>query len=410
MTRWKLLPDAAFLDPPGKLVPGVAVLVEDGRIVAVGPAANVPNAGFTPLPLEGLALFPGLINTHVHLAFSAAPEVRLRYLAESPGARVIRAVVNAQTLLKSGVTTARDCGSDALVMTALVGAAAAGLVPLPNLLLCGPPLTPTGGHLHFLGGEVDGAEAIRSRVRGLHKEGATSIKAMATGGQMTPGTLAEFPSFTQAELAALVETARELALPTVAHCLSTEGTLRSARAGIDSIEHCAFFEREQHGWLERVYRDDVTEAIRASGAAVMMGLSANHHGLAAARAGAPSSERERFLLAQEQRMMGIFRRMAERGVPMIVGTDAGVINTPFDETWLELELMVRAGLTPLEALRGATLRAARAMHIEHVTGAIRAGLRADLIALAGNPLDTPEAFRAVSFVMVNGVPAKGYLA
>ena len=409
MTRWKLIPDAAFLDPPGELVPDVTVLVEDGCIVAVGRAAEVPDDGATPLRLAGLNLFPGLINTHVHLAFGAVPDVRARYLAESPGARVIRAVVNAQTLLRSGVTTARDCGSDALVMTALAGAAAAGLVPLPNLLLCGPPLTPTGGHLHFLGGEVDGAEAIKSRVRGLHKEGATSIKAMATGGQMTPGTLPEFPSYTQAELVALVETARELALPTVAHCLSAEGTLLSARAGIDSIEHCAFFERESHGWLERVYRDDVTAAIRASGAAVMMGLSANHHGLAAARAGAPASERERFLLAQEHRMMGIFRRMANEGVPMIVGTDAGVINTPFDESWLELELMVQAGLTPLEALRGATLRAARAMHIDTITGAIRAGLRADLIALAGNPLERPEAFRDVSFVMVNGVPAKEYL-
>jgi imidazolonepropionase-like amidohydrolase len=87
---------------------------------------------------------------------------------------------------------------------------------------------------------------------------------------------------------------------------------------------------------------------------------------------------------------------------MIVGTDAGVANMPFDETWLELALMVKAGLSPLEALRGATTRAARAMRIDSVTGAVRAGLRADLIALQGNPLAAPKAFREVAFVMLAG--------
>jgi imidazolonepropionase-like amidohydrolase len=287
-------------------------------------------------------------------------------------------------------------------MTALAGAIAADLVPLPNLLLCGPPLTQTGGHLHHMGGEADGADAIRRLVRLLHKQGATSIKAMATGGQMTPGTKPEYPAFTQNELDTMVEAARELGLPTVSHCLSAEGTRRSARAGFDSIEHCAFFEREEHGWLERVYRQGITDEIRASGAAVMMGLSANHHGLDAARAGRDVGERERFLLAQSQRMLRIFRDMAEQGVPMIAGTDAGVVNTPFDETWLELALMAQAGLSPLEALRSATIRAAKAMRIDHLTGAIRAGLRADLIAVAGDPLASPEAFRDVAFVMAAG--------
>lgn len=88
-----------------------------------------------------------------------------------------------------------------------------------------------------------------------------------------------------------------------------------------------------------------------------------------------------------------------------MGTDAGVANTPFDETWLELALMVKAGLSPLEALRGATTRAARAMFLDGVAGAIRPGLRADLVALAGDPLAAPEALRDVAFVMVAGRPA-----
>ncbi|HEX3348676.1 MAG TPA: amidohydrolase family protein, partial [Acetobacteraceae bacterium] len=387
MTQWIVRADSVFLDPPGQSIPGLVVLVRDRTIAFVGAEGDARSAvdpgAFRVLDLSGLRLFPGLMNTHVHLSFNGTTDVLARYLAEPPGTRVIRAVVNAQTMLRSGVTTARDCGSDALVMTALAGAIAADLVPLPNLLLCGPPLTQTGGHLHHMGGEADGADAIRRLVRLLHKQGATSIKAMATGGQMTPGTKPEYPAFTQNELDTMVEAARELGLPTVSHCLSAEGTRRSARAGFDSIEHCAFFEREEHGWLERVYRQGITDEIRASGAAVMMGLSANHHGLDAARAGRDVGERERFLLAQSQRMLRIFRDMAEQGVPMIAGTDAGVVNTPFDETWLELALMAQAGLSPLEALRSATIRAAKAMRIDHLTGAIRAGLRADLIAVAG---------------------------
>ena len=114
MTRWRLRPDSVFLDPPGELVPGLVVLVEDRTIIFAGPEAEAgatcPLEHFVPLPLPGLNLFPGLLNTHVHLSFNGTTDTRAAYLAEPPGTRVIRAVVNAQTLLRSGVTTARDCG------------------------------------------------------------------------------------------------------------------------------------------------------------------------------------------------------------------------------------------------------------------------------------------------------------
>ena len=399
-------PEAVFLDEQGAVVPGQEVLVEGGTITAIGPRAEIAlhsaAAGARVVDLDGLFLFPGLMNSHVHFAFNGTENVREVYLAETPEQRVARALANARAMALSGVTTARDCGSDIAVMQAMLAAAEEGEAVLPNLLMCGPPITAVCGHLHYMGGEATTSDEVRALVRKTHAAGALSAKVMATGGQMTPGTRPEVPAFELAELVALVEEALGLDMSTVSHCLSSEGTIRSARAGFDSIEHCAFFERSPEGWMERVYRQDVTDAIRASGSAVMMGLAASTHALDTVRATGEGTPHEHFRLAQERRMMKIFKDMADQGIPMICGTDAGTAATPFDETWREVVLMVEAGLTPLKAIRNATTIVARAMRIDHEAGAIRPGLRADLIALADNPLEDPAALRAPAWVMVRG--------
>ncbi|CAH1660242.1 Imidazolonepropionase-like amidohydrolase [Hyphomicrobiales bacterium] len=396
---------AVFRDEQGELLPGQDILVEAGTIASVGPHAEIalhPAAARAEvLDLGGLFVFPGLMNSHVHFAFNGTDNVREVYLAESPEERVARALENARVMALSGVTTARDCGSDIPVMQAMLAAAREEAI-LPNLLMCGPPITAVCGHLHYMGGEATTSDEVRALVRRTRAAGARSAKVMATGGQMTPGTLPEVAAFELAELTALVEEARSLDMSTVSHCLSSEGTIRSARAGFDSIEHCAFFERTSEGWLERVYRQDVTDAIRASGSAVMMGLAASTKALEGVRATGEGTPHEHFRLAQERRMMKIFKQMADQGIPMICGTDAGTAATPFDETWREIVMMVEAGLTPLQAIRNATTIVARAMRIDHEAGAIRAGLRADLIALADNPLENPAAFRTPAWVMVRG--------
>jgi imidazolonepropionase-like amidohydrolase len=394
-----------LLDPPGTFAPQV-VVVDGPTIRFVGAERDLPRApagsAWREIDLPDQYVSPGLMNTHVHLAFSGGAQPRDQYLAESPGMRALRALTNAQTLLSSGVTTARDCGSDFAVLEGIRDALSSGLFHLPNLLLSGPPITQTGGHLHFMGGEVDGADGICRFVRLLHKHGARSIKVMATGGQMTPGTWPERPAFSQAELDALTDTAGDLGLPTVSHCLSSEGTRRSARAGFHSIEHCAFFEREDHGWLRRVYDPTVTADIVRHGNSVMMGLAAGYHRLDQPRQSGAGTDHETFLLLQERTMLNIFKQMHDAGVPMVAGTDAGVAETPFHETWLELELMVKAGLSPLEAVRSTTTRAARALRIDGHVGRISAGQRADLIAVRDDPLADVGAYRQVDWVMCRG--------
>jgi imidazolonepropionase-like amidohydrolase len=399
-----------FLDPPGQFLPRV-VAVDDRTIRFVGAeldlARDFPRHDWREIDLSDRYLSPGLLNTHIHLAFSGEAAPREQYLAEAPGMRVLRALRNAQTLLQSGVTTARDCGSDFFVLEGMREALASGLFDLPTLLLSGPPITQTGGHLHFMGGEVDGADGIRRFVRLLHKRGATSIKVMATGGQMTPGTLPERPAFSQDELNVITETAGDLGLPTVSHCLSGEGTMRSAGAGFHSIEHCAFFERDEHGWLRRAYDPAVTQQILRHRNHVMMGLAAGYHRLDQSRETSACTDHDRFLLEQERTMFGICKQMHEAGVPMVVGTDAGVAATPFDETWLELELMVAAGLSPLEALRGGTVRGARALLLHREAGRVAPGMRADLIAVRDDPLADIRAYRHIDWVMCAGRVVKG---
>jgi len=399
-----LMPTAVLDVHRGELVLHRAVLVRDGRIQAVEPPGSFATGGgdLPPvLDLAGYFLVPGLINTHVHLTFSAGDDPARDYLAEDAAQHVARAGEHARRLLLSGVTTARDCGSDWEVLS-LGPLAEAGALLAPRLLLCGPPITPTAGHCHFMHGEAEGPEGVRAAVRRRHARGATSIKAMASGGQMTPGTFPEKPCYTQEELNAITAEARRLSLPTVAHVLATDSIRRAARAGFHSLEHCAFFRRQSNGWLERAYEAEVAAEVRRHGSAIMMGLSAAWHMRDAFRSSDRRTPHQEFLLVQEQRMLEIFALCAGLGIPMVAGTDAGVGRTPFDETWLELSLMVRAGLSPADAIRGATLHAARLLGLAARVGAIAAGLEADLIAVREDPLRQIEAFRHVDWIMRSG--------
>jgi imidazolonepropionase-like amidohydrolase len=403
-TRYVVQPRGTFLDPPGVVVPDVAVVVEGRRIAFVGPsdeALRVAPAAAT-IDLGDGILLPGLINTHVHLSFTGGHDPRADYDADRPETRLARAIHHGQVMLRSGVTTVRDCGSDWSLL-ALQQISDTGLFQLPNLLLCGPPITQTGGHLHQMGGEADGREEVRKLVRRLHKQGATSIKVMATGGQMTPGTLPEKPTFSLEELRAAVETAAEYDHPTVAHVLAAEGMRLAAQAGFDSLEHCAFFARAANGLLQRCYDQGIADEIVRSRASAMIGVSAGYHTFDAHRAGVDVPAREAFLLAQEERMFRIVERFAELGIPIVCGTDAGVRDTHFEETWLELELLVaRAHLPPIEALRTATVNAAKALRLDGVTGRVTTGQRADLIAVRADPLDDIAVLRDVHWVMRAG--------
>jgi imidazolonepropionase-like amidohydrolase len=396
------------------IVRGKQIAVKDGKISAIGASTSIEEAvrelDCTRLSLPGLVIMPGLINTHVHLEFSAGEDPLHDYLQDSQELRLLRALKHAEQLLASGVTTARDCGSSWAALH--LGNPRLGEVArLPRLLMCGPPLTVTGGHLHFMDGEADTREEIVKGVRLRRKKGARSIKIMATGGQMTPGSYPEQVSYEVEEIAAAVKEARAYNLPTVAHCLTGKGLRNAVLAEVDSVEHCAFFVRGSHGWLERIYEEDVAQAGGGRDQLFMNGLSAGYHRLDGQRRGTRAATAfEAFALEQEKRMFEIFGRLVDSGFVPVVGTDAGVTLTPFDETCFEMELMERAGLSRAAAIKAGTIDAARALGLASLTGSIQVGKLADLVGIGGDPLQDIRALRDVRWVMREGIvvrPAAG---
>jgi len=354
------------------LSPG-AVAIEDGKILKVGEPSNIISCIPKPyrlVRLENCYLLPGLINTHVHLTFSGGKDPLEDYMKEDDATLLLRALANAQVLLQSGVTTIRDCGSRGYGLVALKQEEFQKRFALPRILVA--------------------------------KKGVDSLKIIATGGQMTPGTLPELAAYTLGELCTAVAEARQVGLVTAAHCLSAPGIVAAARAGVQCLEHCAFFVRLRDGRLARQFDIQAAKIVSDQGCYVAPCLSAGYHKLDSIRNKDGLSPSEKFLLEQERMMFEHFAQLADFGIPMVVGTDAGVTLTPFDETYLELQLMVQAGFAPTQALQAATYNAARALGIEGEVGTIEPGKDADLIACLGNPIKDIRSLKEMVWVMRAG--------
>ena len=206
---------------PGGYGGADGLLVREGRIARLGGYDTLKRAYPEAETLDWSALYvlPALVNTHVHLEFDATAQARVHYIDETP---------------------------------------AGELCALPRMQMAGPPLTVTGGHLHFLGEETDGVTDMVRQTRLRQKRGCDAVKLIVTGGQMTPGSVAERVSMTTEEIRAVVDEAHLLNVPTFAHCLTTEGFARCMDGGVDCIEHIACFIRNrENGLLERVYEPEV---------------------------------------------------------------------------------------------------------------------------------------------------------
>ncbi|MDD3996923.1 MAG: amidohydrolase family protein [Sphaerochaetaceae bacterium] len=391
---------------------GDSLLVDVDRIVGIGMFADLKEHVDTKTELyhlEDLYLFPGLINTHVHLEFDSTTSARVHYISQPPQVRMGRALAQAQTMLLSGVTTVRDAGSS-WEMLDITDSSLAALYKLPRLQLCGPPITVTGGHLNFMECEADSHEELVTSVRLHQKRGCSAIKMMVTGGQMTPGSLPERVSYSPEDISVLVDESKRLGLPTVAHCLTTDGFINCMEGNIDSIEHCACFVRNQSNrLLERIYEPKIMEQYRGQSRFFMNGLAASYHTFDRVRAGIDKpNESQIFWLEQEERMFAIFRKLIELGMKPVVGTDAGVSNTYFDETWLELELMCsRGGQSEADVIDIATVNGATCLGMEQEVGKLKVGYKADVIGLVDNPLENIAAFRHVPWIMRDGIIVKG---
>ena len=381
-------PDALLVVKAGTLVDGtgaaprrgVQVYVRDGRIVDVGSGGDVPSDAQV-LDHSAYSVVPGLIDCHVHLAFSAGPNPLADLLVEDDGTLLLHAAANARTALAAGITTVRDLGDRAGVVRVLRDAIGRGVVPGPRILTAGSPITITGGHCHFLGLEADSEDDVRQVARMQLRDGVDCLKIMATGGRMTPGTNPQLPQYTVGQVKAAVEEARRAGVTIAAHALSADGIRVAAEAGVDTVEHCNWLARPGSDGL--AFDESTAELMCTNGVAFDPTLTPVQGSLSMPDGNL--SDVQRAALAIRVELLGVFRRMLELGVTMVAGTDAGTRRSTLDKLPGEIGLYVeQLGLTPVAAIATATGTAARVLGLADEVGTIQAGRRADLTVVDGD--------------------------
>ena len=370
-----------------------AVVIGDRTLDWTGPAAALP-AEYAALPrtdYPASTIMPGLIDSHVHLGFDGGPNPAARMRAETDEQQLVLMLHSARDLLGVGVTTARDLGARSYLDVVVRDAIAAGLARGPRLVVAARPVTVTGGHCWFMGGEADSEDELRRIVRTHHKHGADLIKVMATGGFMTAGSAPWHAQFTTAQLAVIVDEARRVDKPVAAHVHGIEGIRRAVEAGVTTLEHCSFVTETN----ERQFDEPLAAAIAERGIFVCPTINVNASYVAQLTG-----------ITVGEHVMA----MHKLGVRIIAGTDAGVDNTPHHQYVGGLEYLVTLGFRHAEVLAMATTEAAAALGLGAVTGHLAPGYDADLIVVDGDPQADITALRGLRRVIARGrdyVPDSG---
>ncbi|MFF4673989.1 amidohydrolase family protein [Streptomyces sp. NPDC001279] len=385
-----LITGGRVLVDSGAYLENGAVLIEGDSITAVGPREQIVEQAGADVPrldFDGTVL-PGLIDAHVHLAFDGGPDP-VSTLQDSTDEVLFEDMRRrAVQLLFSGVTTARDLGDRNGLALRLAAEINDRRTPGPRIVSAGTPATTRGGHCNFLGGEVSGDTEIRDLVRRNVAAGAGVIKAMATGGGLTKGGPKSAESqFTAEELSALVDEAHKAGLPVAAHAHGADGIAAAVEAGVDTIEHCTWMAED--GGLD--FRPDVVKQIIDRGIAVCPAVS-------------PHWQMLPRIFGEERAhaMFELVRRMADSGVRLVAGTDAGVQRADFDGLVPALSFYSHLGLAPASIIDMATSEAAAALGLGSTTGRIAPGYSADLLLVDGDPLSDLNALKNIRAVIAAG--------
>jgi imidazolonepropionase-like amidohydrolase len=391
-----------------------AVLVLDqGKIV--GTFAGKTPEGLVPADAEvfdlpGCTILPGLIDSHVHLNFPGNGILLEEIMTEPEGVLVATATFAAGKALAAGVTTVRDTGCVHSTVFEVRRALELGHGLGPRILACGQPITITGGHTWYLGGEADGEEGLRKKVRSMAKLGADAIKVMASGGG-TRNTISYRPSFRPEEMAAIVDEAHRLGRKVTAHCLCAEAIEIAVDAGVDQLEHAGFIVDEAGN---QKFDPAVAEKVAKAGVAITSTLAVGGFAVETMRAKPELTKAEQEFLDHWSMMLednlNQFTQLHQAGVRIVAGTDAGWRFTPIDGLAEEIKLLERVGMSSMQALVAATGDAAATLGVDDKFGALRPGLAADVLVVGGDPVQNLSALHDVRLVLQGGEVRAGAAA
>ena len=390
-----------LIDPVSKTtIARPALLIEGGDVIARGTQDSLaPPDDARRVALSGLTLLPGFIDMHTHLTGTATKGRGYAGLGIQQERRMIWGVVNAQKTLMAGFTTARNVGTDGYETLALRDAINEGEIPGPRLFVAGPPVGIVGGHCSDNNllpperkdvgtGVATGPWEMRAKVRQNIKYGVDLIKTCSTGGVFSKGTALGAAQSTVEELAAIVDEAHMRGLKVASHAHGTQGIKNAIEVGVDTIEHASFLDDEAIRMAKRngVYLSmDIYNTEFTLGEGERLGI----------RQEALDKER-----AVSQAQRDSFTRAVKAGAKVVFGTDAAVY--PHGDNAKQFSRMVRFGMTPMQAIVAATDLAAEALGRKGELGCLDVGCAADMVAVAGDPLEDIAVLENVSFVMKGG--------
>ncbi len=382
----------------GKLVKSPVLVIENDTIVKIVKQGKVDiPVEADHLDLQGQTLLPGFMDMHVHLT-SDPTKHGYKRLSSSIPRQALFGVTSAKKTLMAGFTTVRNLGATGYADIALRDAINDGDVIGPRMFVAGPSLSITGGHCDnnllppefkvTATGVANGPWAVRQKVRENIKYGADVIKFCATGGVLSKGTKVGAQQFSQEEMNAIVSEANLRGLVSAAHAHGTEGIKAAIKAGVTTVEHASFLDKEAIKLAKKYgtyFSMDIytTEYILSEGekAGILQ----------------ESLDKERVVGGKQRES---FRQAVKAGVKMVFGSDAGVY--PHGDNGQQFSRMVQFGMTPMQAIQAGTINPATMLKIDGKLGSLSEGKLADIVAVKGNPLEDMLLLADVSVVIKDG--------
>ena len=364
------------------------VVVDHDKVVAIEPTRARSLGEHFVIESDRMTILPGLIDCHAHyLIYPWGLDPRKLEMGGPHGRAVLRGARCARVALEAGVTTARDAGAPDGLNMVLRDAIDEGLIPGPRMLASGRGITITGGHGTGFSREADGVLELQKAVREEMRDGADVIKIFASEAAMLTGPEAGVEELTQAEIEVIVSEATRRGLRSFSHAQNSTSVIRSALGGVHSVEH-AF-----------LANGEAIRTLRECGTVLVPTLAVTEVTLE--RADLPEPYRLRMLEIQRLHWESC-EEAIRQGVSVVAGTDCGVPGILPNMLWREICLLNERGLTPMDAIKAATIRGAELLGLDHRIGSIQPGRLADLILVQGDPVKDLSCLSTMALVMKAG--------